>query len=613
MPLPTFPVRPIPSSIIRITDFAGLNLSTTSTQIADNESPDMINITLDTQGQPDKRLGYSRLFTTTLGASPILGMYEFVKQDGTIIFLIHHSTNLYTQTGTAQPVSIYSSMANAPSKFITFNNKCYILDGTNYLQYDGTTVVDVSTIAYVPTIYISTPPTGGGTVNENMNLLTPTFKQSFSGNNAALTFQLAFSNLDASPPMSALVNNVVINEGSGMTVNRATGLVTFTVAPTTAPNNVVITAYKTQAGNPNRIKQCRDFAIYGGTNDTRVFFYGNPNFPNYLNRSGLYDPTYAPDLAFQKIGNDANSIQKVIVQYDSAIILKSYQPNDTTIWQMSYATDSQGIALFPVKPLNSQIGCTTGNSVQMIQNTPTFLSNRGVQQIVATNVRDQRDTQYISNKVDTASDPALIGLMQEGGLSTAVSIDYDFKYILTVNGNCYVYDYRLNNWQKWNHINASVFFVRSDGYLYFGSRIDGLVYKFKKMNEPSAYTDDGTPINAYLKTKLFSFADDEHLKTVTKVWVSLRPSISSSSDISYISDRYQSPVMRKIADNIFDYSLWDYSNFSYLLNVYPQANAIKVHAKKIVYFQVILSNPRDLESMGILSIGMKVQGIRETK
>jgi hypothetical protein len=373
--------------------FAGLHTSTTASQIDDNESPDMLNIILDAEGRPDKRFGYARIYATSLGPGKINGMFYFIKKDGSVRFVIHHGTTLYTQAGTAQPASIYTGMANNRSVFFAFNDYLWIMDGTNYLRYDGLTVVTVSSIAYVPTVLISSPPAGGGTPLEDFNLVGAGFKQSFSGNAAATVYQLALTNLDATPPMTAIVNGALMNEGAGFTVNRTSGTVTFTAAPASGTNNVIITAYKTITGKAATINQCINYVIYGGTQDTRVFWYGNPNFPANVYRSGLYDPSYAPENGFIKVGSDASKVVNMIAQYDSCIIVKGNLSNfqttsqnlyDVNIWQMQFQISATGVVSFPILPLNNQIDSIARDSMQLIDNAPTWLSSQGVQQMVGT-------------------------------------------------------------------------------------------------------------------------------------------------------------------------------------------------------------------------------------
>lgn len=608
---------PPQDTIISIKRFKGVNQNTTPTQIDDAESPDMLNKMLGTEGELLTRPGYKRMFPDPIGAGQINGLYMFKKQDGTIYRFIHHGTSLYTCPfdGTTQPTQIYTGLANAKSKFFTFGNYAYIFDGTNYVRTDGVTTVSVESVAYIPTLTLGRTPTGGGTVNENFNLLGAGFKDSFSGDGTATAYQLSLTNLDATA-VTATVNGAPKVEGTDFTVNRTTGVVTFSVAPPTGvANNVVITAYKTVTGYADRVKKCTGFEIYGGTNDTRVFAFGNPSFPNALRRCGLLDPTYWPEFAYANVGSDAGIIKGMRKQYTNAIIMKEPTPNDTTIWRMSYSTDSSGSPIFPLTPLNSGIGCLAADSVQLIENQPAFLSPKGVYEIDGTNVSDQRNVSRVSDDINPS-------LLAESNLQNAISADFDKKYILCVNNRAYVMDYRIkypdhngilkSPWYVWDNIPASCF-LEMDGYLYFGSNTTGLVYRFYKINDFSPYNDDGVAINDYWKSKIFSFGDDEHLKTVAKVFFSLKPDDSASADLSYVTDRVNSGVVFTSRMDLFDYRLWNYANFSYLLSSLPQESAAKVKSKKIIYFQMILSNPRLNESMGILSVGLKVQEGREVK
>lgn len=610
-----------------IEKFSGLNTSTTASQIEFNESPDMLNIVLDAEGRPDKRFGYDRIYATSLGIGKINGMFFFVKKDGTTRFLIHWGTNLYTQTGSAQPVSIFAGLANNRSIFFAFNDFVWIMDGTNYLRYDGTTVVTVASIAYVPTILVSTPPAGGGTALDDLNLLSPAFKQSFSGNASATIFQLALTGLDAAPPITAVVNGTTITEGSGLTANRSTGAITFTTAPATGTNNVVITAYKTVAGRANTINNCTGQVIFGGTQDTRVFWYGNQSNPANVYASGLYDPSYAPENGFIKVGSDASKVVNMIAQYDSCIIVKGNLQNmqtlaqnvyDVLIWQMKYSfSATTGRASFPILPINNQVDSISRGSMQLIKNAPTWLSSKGVYQLIGTNVKDERNTQHLSQNIDTSADFNLTGLLEFTTLVNSVSVDFDKKYILALqdfDNTAFVYDYVLDVWLKWNNIKASCF-VEVNGFLLMGDNANGLVYQFKKLNEADNFQDDGAAINAYWKSKLLNFNTNAYLKTAPRLWYHLKPADLTSIDFGYQTDMYASVFGEFPSDynNIFNYATWDYANFSYTLSAFPSVTQIKIKAKKFMYLQIALSNPRIDESMGILAIQINAQVVKMAK
>jgi hypothetical protein len=609
-----------------IEQFLGLNTSTTASQIGDTESPDLLNVIVDAVGKPSKRFGYERVYADTLGDGKINGMFYFVKKDGTTRFLIHHGTTLYTQTGSSQPVPVYLILANSRSQMFAFNDYVWILDGTNYIRYDGTTAVKVSSVAYAPTVLVSSPPAGGGTPLEDFNLAGAAFKQSFSGDGTASSYQLALTGLDATPPMTAVVNGVTQVEGTGFSVNRATGVVTFGVAPATGTNNVIITAYKTVAENQAKVNKCTDYVIFGGTQDTRVFLYGNQNFPNFTYRSGLYDPSYVPENGFIKVGSDASKINNMITQYDSCVIVKGNLQNaqtttqnefDVLIWQLKYEISSTGVVSFPVLPLNNQIDSIAKGGMQLIDNAPTWLTSRGVYQLAGSSVKDERNTQHISDKVDRSADGILTGLMESTNLVNAVSVDYDKKYILAIqdaSNTAFVFDYILGIWLKWDNIKASCF-VEINGALYFGDNSTGLVHHFADSFDTLPYNDDGAAINSYWKSKLMNFDTLRFLKTASKMWVHIKPADDSSVDVSYLTDQFaanSSPFGIEYS-NIFAYSLWDYSNFTYNLTTIPSTRSIHIKAKKFMYLQITIANSRLDESFQLLGLHLYAQLVKESK
>ena len=54
--------------------------------------------------------------------------------------------------------TLKSNMQENESVMFYFKEAIYILDGENYLKYDGTNLIDVSSIAYIPTTTISRSP-----------------------------------------------------------------------------------------------------------------------------------------------------------------------------------------------------------------------------------------------------------------------------------------------------------------------------------------------------------------------------------------------------------------------------------------------------------------------
>lgn len=579
------PKQPPEPPLLRIEPFKGLNLSVTPTQIDDHQSPDMLNVHSDERGALNKRTGFERVFPISLGLGAVNGSYEYRKTDGTVIFLLAHGTKLYTQSGNSQPVEIFSGLANQRVNFFTFNDKCYIMDGANYFVYDGTTVSVVT--PYIPTLAISKVPDGGGTAYEDWNLLGNSFKDSFSADGVKKDFVLSLKGLDATA-VTAVVDNVNKVEGTDFTVDRTLGKVTFTTAPAEGTNNVIITAYKTYAGYADRIRKCTFHTIFGGSNDTRVFVSGNSIMPDYVWRLGLNDPTYAPENGFYKYPETVKGFAK---QYDYLVVERENGKHQVTFELVN------GEASFPSKPINDQIGTLATHSIQIIENNPVSLSKNGVYMLVQSNVRDERNVQHISEAVDSR-------LLSESNLDKAVSVEFDKKYWLAVNGNVYLFDYTISEWFLYDNIKANCFIERN-GELYFGSSEEGLLYRFMKESEPAPFNDDGAAINAYWKSKHFTFGADELRKLVEKVYFGLKPMTRTSADLYYISNKKESDLVKTSSMDLLDFRNLDFNRWSFILSSFPQESMAKIKAKKITHFQLYIKNDKADDGMGLLSVGIK--------
>lgn len=603
--------------LFRFEPFRGINLSVTPTQIDPNQSPDMLNMNIDERGALNKRTGFERVFPTSLGLGQINGLYEYRKPDGTVLFLLAHGTKLYTQSGNEQPVQIYDGLADSRVDFFTMNGLCYLLDGTHYLVYDGETIKDIE--PYIPTLSISGEPSGGGEPFEDFNLLGAGFKDSFSTLGTDKVFQLSLKGLDDTPVKASTDGGVNFDkvEGTDFTVDRTAGTVTFNVAPPKGTNNVIIQAYKTYADKPNLIKKCRFHTNFGGSNDTRVFVGGNPDYPNEIWRSGLFDPTYWPEngnyIFPSKVQGFSKQYDYMVVEHEYGKHMVEYEIGDIE-------------ASFPSRPINDQVGTIASNSIQLIENNPVSLSRNGVYRLIASNVRDERNVEHISDNIDAR-------LLKETNLENAISVDYNKKYWLVLNGNAYIYDYSIGEWYIYNNIHASCFIERNREF-YFGSSKEGLLYRFKKPTELFPYNDDGDFINAYWKSAKISFGIAERNKLIQKLFATMEPGMHTSCNFYYVSDKVSFPRNKDnlpdyanmnyaksfYNDKIFDaktefinsartewldYADWNYSLFSYNTKEQPMVISKKVKAKKVDYYQLVIQNTKQDEGLKIDSLSLK--------
>lgn len=491
------------------------------------------------------------------------------------------------------PIAIQDISENDVS-FFMFNDKGYILDGSNMYVYDGQTIELVE--PYIPTLFISKTPAGGGTAYEDYNLLGSGFKDSFSSDGAYKNYQLSLNNLDDTA-VTAVVNGTDMTENNGFTVDRVAGKVIFNSIPAAGVNNVIITAYKTVYGYADRIKKCRLSVLFGGTNDSRVFVSGNPDMPNYVFRCGVEDPTYWPENGFYKFPGKVQGFSK---QYDYLIVHR-----DNGIHQVTFDL-SDNVATFPSNPINDKVGVFAKGTVDLVENNPVFLSRNGVYKLVSSNVRDEQNVVHISEPVDR-------DLLDESNLSDAAAIDYKNKYWLAANGNVYILDYTQKStdspygeWIIYDNIPAS-HFLEFEGDLYFASSKDGMIYKFKNNStDYDSYRDDGVEINAYWKSKPFTFGADDLKKFVDSIYYSVKPYGSTSLDIQYVTDKETSEILAKSATfNLFDFANMDFANFTFQTVPFPQSFKAKLKAKGVTHFQLIISNSQMDEGLTLLSLGIQ--------
>lgn len=599
-------------TMVKTNQFRGLNLLATASQIDDNETPDMQNMEIDELGAVQKRAGYDKLYTSTLGSGKINGLIYYTTPAGVLELIIAWSTKLYKQTGTNAPVEIYSGLTNARAYFFIINGNVYLMNSTNYVFYNGTTVATVESVAYIPTTYIGRSPTGGGTLYEGFNLLGAGFKNSFNGDGATTTYQLSQTGLDATTVV-VVYNTVTKTENTHFTVNRTNGTVNFAAgtsplgAPALGVDNVIITAYITVSGNPDIIKKCTvQPVLFGGKNDTRVFVAGNPSYKHTVWWSGLYDPTYFTILNFANLGSSSSIVKGFAKRLETMIVFKENDFNGEPIWLCSYFVDSTtDLGAFLFIPSYSNVGCNSKDAILTLENNPIFIdSTKGIYMISDTNVKDQKNVVSLSDEINNA-------FIEQINIANAVGVVFKYKTIIVVEGNAWVWDSRANfqrtngstghTWYYWTNINASCF-IENSGYLYFGSSSTGLVYKFKKHTDTLPYNDDGVAISAYRKTKLMPFQREEFRKLLSRLFYGIKPFPRASCTVSYITDTNSvDTILVTSRADLFDYRYIDYSIWTYRASVFPQEFQRKVRVKRIVHIQFKYTNNNLDEGMGVLS------------
>lgn len=615
--------------------FRGVDMSSGITEVDASRSPYAPNIIADLTGFPEKRPGYKSILQTKFSGK-INGIFPFVTPAKKLL-IVHAGTNLYSfetaETVAPEDIStIYTGMVNAKSTcFVmrqadTLTLKIYILDGTNFISFDGTTAVNVETTAYIPTTTISAPPEGGGEKYEAVNLLQPKRINRFLGNETATVYYLDAENIDNVIEIKKKNSSggFDVIAPSGYTVDRAAGKITFTAPPgkpdITGEDNIYVTFTRNISGYANMIKKCTIAAFYGITSDNRIFLSGNPDYRNRDWQSGIANPEYYPDDGYSVIGSENSTIMGYLKQYDSLVIVKEDSDQDATLYLRTAQIGSDGAKItYPLKQGLVGVGAVSKHTFSVLADDPLFLSKNGVYGLESSAVTYQRTTQLRSYYINTA-------LIKEKNLSGAVAAVWGRFYVLFVNGKAYVADSQQANnnktgstgyeWYYWTNIPA-VCAKEFDGSLYFGTA-DGDVCKFTAYEEYglSAYYDNGSPITARWSTKMDDLGDFMRYKTISKrgVGILAKPYASTSGKIYFANEKTTQKLVREYDRlNTFSFSGFSFANFSFNSARNPRVVPVNNRLRNTQTLQIIVENSTGGQGFGFYGIQIRYVYTKDVK
>lgn len=576
------------SKIITIDKFTGLNQDNSGgeTTIQLEESPDMLNFKITNQFKLQKREGYRSIIKTDekLSKSPIQGMY-YAKLGDKFHFVLSQGGKLREYDFDSKSLSEIGDITDLKCSFFVMNDILYILNGQDYKQYDGSTLKDVE--GYIPTIITGmNPTTKGGTTLDQINSLTGKRKVEYTSDGSIKIYNLPEVDLKE-------INEIRINNTptQAYSVNLLTGVITFNSAPPKGTNNVEIT-YETKTNNREWVEKCTHAMLFGGNNDTRVFIWGNPDAKNARIRSGLYKPNYFPLDNYDLIGSDETAITDIVRQNDRMIIFKE-NSSFYSYYQQQTIKDII-TAVFPVYNLNSVIGNVASGQVQILNENP-FTLYHGVHQWVATQIRDERNVKYMSNKVKPTLDVA--------DLKNAITFDYqaEKEYFICVGSDIWVYNYDIKVWYKYNNIPAT-YFIYINGSLYFGTN-EGDINKFDY-----EYTGDNLqPINVHWKSGFTNLGIETNVKYLAETWLTLKPETKSRIFFSWRTNKKSQNNKYEANYSFANFDDVDFANWSFETNYNPQPFRFKTKAKKFAYIQFILEDSSETHHSTILEINIRVR------
>lgn len=336
--------------------------------------------------------------------------------------IVHCDNKLYDDG-----VVIFTGMSETRSQSFIYNKTLYIKDGVNYLQYDGTNISEIE--GYIPTTSISRKPSGGGEVYEDVNLLSDYRKNSFCADGESTVYFLDAKNIDNSFTPVVTANGSTV---TGFTVDYTNGKITFNTAisapSTDGQDNVFIKFKKTIQGYKDRINKCTILTVF----DNRVFFAGNPDYPNMLFHCSLDNPTYCSDLDYYTEGVDDSKIKALISGNNALWVIKEPSQTNTTVFYHTPTIDSDYGKVYPSSHSSISTGCVaTGIN---FNDDIVFFSDRGMEAING-DITTEQVLAHRSSLIDSK-------LLSETNYKNLILEEYEGYLLVIIDNRIYLADSR---------------------------------------------------------------------------------------------------------------------------------------------------------------------------
>ena len=595
--------------VFQIKKWLGLNENPDGdTKLKMGEATAQRNWRVTRDGNLQKRPGTKEILTVGTGSSPVSAVWNGYIGGSEYVLAVSGSTlyRCWDESHGWQGAAVGSwsgATAERPHMF-GFADKLYLLTGEKYFCWDGATLAEVE--GYIPLVQTATPPTGGGETLEQVNKLTAKRRVWFSPDGSAKTFTLPESGL-ASIDYAKYTAN-----GNAITIsgrNLSAGTLTLSSAPAAGSNTVEV-GYTAAASFRGEITAMRFSETYNGTQDTRVFLYGDGSsraIYSGLDYDGNARADYFPDLNEVRIGVANTPITGMIRHYSRLIAFKTDGAYAIQYGVITLADESLASAFY-VTPINRSIGNDAPGQVQLVLNSPVTLfgsdlyewrNNSSYSSNLST---DERQAKRISDRVYAALH----------GMTAADCIAYDDNYnqeyyLYGGDGSALVWNYAADAWYLYTNFRLHRPFS-FHGELFFGSEYGGI----QRVSTDYAYDQYGSQgtaqvIDCYWESGAMSFGQDYQRKYAAMLWLGMKPESKASVTVTVQTDRSSSYTEKVVTSNLAAFSRVNFADWTFKTNRKPQMARLKIKAKKFVFYKLILMSETGNTMATVTSADIRVR------
>lgn len=484
-----------------------------------------------------------------------------------------------------------------------FQGKVYFLNGQEYYEWDGSTFKVVE--GYRPLVVIGLTPDGLNEQLEHVNLLNGTRRVWLSpdGNpdsdeSQGRTFQLPEKEISSIDYVLDLKTGEEL-PATAYVYNLSAGTVTFSVAPQQGVNSYEV-GYSMSTTYRHQVTRMRFSELYSGTQDTRIFIYGdgsNQCLYSGLDYYGKPRGDYFADLDACAIGDENTPITSMIRHYSTLVCFKRGSAWSLTYGVLSLTSDTMAPAFYGT-PVNRRMGNEPAGQVVLVNNSPVTLSNGEVYQwqnssYYSSNLtQDERQAKRISDRIQKS--------IREFDLAGCFCYDdnYGQEYYICCDGDALVWNYAADAWYKYEGLDM-VAACNLDGELYYGTS-DGRV--FRLTDEVS--TCDAEPIEALWESGAMSFGQDYMRKHAAMLWVGIKPDDNiANADAATVTVTVRTDRKAEFAEKIV-------TTAKARVDGEPFMTRLKIKAKKFTFYTLIFKSDGqgDTPTINCADIRVRFQG-----
>lgn len=431
---------------------------------------------------------------------------------------------------------------------------------------------------YRPLVATNVPSSGGGSLLEEVNKLNPMRRIWINTTEQTWTFTLPEKNLLSidwvCPTYKQGDNTYPDTDGKlapviDYTFDLAAGTVEFTYPRTVGINSYEI-AYTVYTDYADTVKAMRYAEMYAGTQDNRIFIYGdgsNRTFYSGLDYYGHPRADYFPDLYEVTVGDANTPITGMIRHYSKML---AFKPTETFSIDYGIVTLADGLMTpaFYTTPVNKNAGNQAVGQIQLVLNAPRSLCQgnlyewRNGSSYSANLSVDERQAKRISDRIYAT----LRGMDFTKVHCYDDNLNTEY-YIIDDDGNALVHNYFVDAWYYYTGVDARMV-LAIDGKLYIGTKT-GLIL----LLDEEATGDRGNAIDCYWESGSMDFGASNMRKYSSMLWVGIKSEPKNSVDVTVITDRSQENTVAGV-DPDYEYDI-------------PQMTRVKLKVKKFVYYKLV--------------------------